>query len=255
MAMSRREWLAAVAAGGAAAGATAADPPAPGKPADPDPVRAADPLGAMLADAKAAYAKLRDYTCTYTRQERTGGALGAEQVAELKVRVKPYSVAVRFARPEAVAGQEGIYLAARPGKVRVREKAGGPYQLLSIDDPKALAVTRLPLPEVGVGPAIDRVAAVVGREKAAGNPLEVFTAGYTFAGRPVTRYEVFARRPHAHRYAYRVLVFVDHETGLPVRVEAHDAPKPGQTAGDLLEAYSYTDLKPNVGLGDAAFGE
>ena len=248
MAMSRREWLVAVSVGGVAARVVAADP-------TPDPAKAADPLGAMLAAAKTAYAGLRDYTCTYTRQERVGGALGAEQVAELKVRVKPYSVAVRWARPDAVAGQEGIYLASRPGKVRVREKAAGAYKLVSLDDSKVKAAGRHPLPEVGVGPTIDRVAGIAAREKALNNPVEVFTTPYTFAGRPVTRYEVFTRRPHAHRYAYRVLVYVDHGTKLPVRFEAYDAPKPGQAEGELLEAASYTDLKANVGLGDSAFGE
>lgn len=250
MAMSRREWLAAVAASGAAARAGAADPPKP--PADP--IRAADPLGAMLADAKAAYARLRDYTCVYTRQERAGGTLGAEQVAELKVRVKPQSVAVRFARPEAVAGREAVLTDGTRGpKVRLRERAGGPVVVLAPDDPKAAAGGRHPLPEVGVGAVIDRVAGIAAREKAAGNPLEVFVTEYTFAGRAADRYEVFARRPHAHRYAHRVLVYVDRETRLPLRFEAYDGPKAGQAAGDLLEAYSYTDLKPNVGLGDSAF--
>lgn len=250
MAMSRREWLAAVAAGGVAGGAVAADPPA--QPADP--AKEADPLGAMLAEAKAAYAKLRDYTCTYTRQERVGGVLGAEQVAELKVRVKPAGVAVRWARPDAVAGQEAVYTANKPGKVKVRAKAGGSFQTLNVDDPKALDGSRHPVTEVGVGPTIDRLAAIAAREKGLNNPVEVFPSPYTFAGRPVTRYEVFTRRPHAHRYAHRVLVYVDHGTKLPVRFEAYDAPKAGRTEGDLREAYSYTDLKANVGLGDSAFG-
>ena len=50
-----------------------------------------------------------------------------------------------------------------------------------------------------------------------------------------------------------MLVYVDKETKLPVRFEAYDAPKPGTTTGELLEAYSYTDVKFNVGLGESAF--
>jgi hypothetical protein len=38
-----------------------------------------------------------------------------------------------------------------------------------------------------------------------------------------------------------------------VRFEAYDSPKPGMIVGDLLEAYSYTDVKFNVGLGESAF--
>ncbi|MBX9628756.1 MAG: DUF1571 domain-containing protein, partial [Gemmataceae bacterium] len=228
--------------------AAAADPPA-------DPARAADPLGAMLADAKAAYGKLRDYTATFTRQERVGGVLGAEQVAELKVRVSPYSVRVRFARPEAAAGVEGVYVAgSRTGKAKVRAKGAAGFTSAAADDPKPLG-GRHPLPDIGVGPVIDRLAGIAARERTLGNPVEVFTSEFTFAGKATTRYEVFCRRPHAHRYAHRVLVYVDNQTKLPVRFEAYDTPKSGQAVGELLEAHSYTDLKANVGLGDAAFGE
>jgi hypothetical protein len=265
MAILARRWLAA-AVGGVAVGTALAQPTSlppripvnpPKAEAAPDPVRTADPLGAMLADAKAAYARLRDYTGVYTRQERINGVLGAEQVAELKVRVKPSSVALRFARPEAVAGLEMVHVAnTRTGKMRYRPagaKGVNGSIMLAPDDPKVLAETRHPVTEVGVGPVIDLLAGIAAREKTLANAVEVFASDYQFAGKNVTRYEVFTRRPHAHRYAYKCLVYVDKETKLPVRFEAHDAPRPGTTVGDLLEAYSYTDLRFNVGLGDSAF--
>src|SRR6516225_8004236 len=65
-----------------------------------EPTKPADALGTMLGDARAAHAKLRDYTSTYTRQERINGILSAEQVGEMKVRLNPTGVYVRFARPE-----------------------------------------------------------------------------------------------------------------------------------------------------------
>lgn len=248
---------------GAAIGIIAAQPPKappaatkePG--ALPEPVKASDSLGAMLAEAKAAYGKYRDYSCVYTRQERVGGVLGAEQVAEMKVRAKPFSVAIRFAKPDAVAGMEEIYVhGSRTGKMKYRAagaKGINGFQLVSLDDPKVLAETRHPITEVGIGATIELLTTVAAREKALGHGVEVFTSDFKFAGKDVTRYEVLARRAHAHRYAYRMLVYVDKDTKLPVRFEAYDAPKPGATTGDLLEAYSYTDVKFNVGLGDSAF--
>ena len=50
-----------------------------------------------------------------------------------------------------------------------------------------------------------------------------------------------------------MLVYVDKETKLPVRFEAYDQPKSGAAAGDLLEAYSFSDLKLNAGLGENTF--
>ena len=223
----------------------------------PDQVKAIDPLGAMLSDAKTAYGKLRDYSCIFTRQERLGGVLGAEQVAEMKVRIKPHSVAVRFAKPDAVAGMEELYVSGtRTGKMKYRPagaKGVNGFQLVSLDDPIVVAENRHPITEVGVGATIDLLTSIATREKSLGNGLEVFTSDFQFAGKTTTRYEILARRAHAHRYAYRMLAYVDKETKLIVRFEAYDAPKAGAIVGELLEAYSYTDQKFNVGLGDSTF--
>ncbi|MBN9121619.1 MAG: DUF1571 domain-containing protein, partial [Planctomycetes bacterium] len=100
---------------------------------------------------------------------------------------------------------------------------------------------------------VDRVAAAAAREKTLNNPVEVYAGDFQFAGRNVTRYEIFTRRPHAFRYAHRMLVYVDKETKLPVRYEAYDQPKSGAAVGDLLEAYSFSDVKLNVGLGENSF--
>ena len=127
------------------------------------------------------------------------------------------------------------------------------FQLVAPDDPKVLAETRHPITEVGIGATIELIAGIAAREKTLGHSLEVSASDFQFAGKNVVRYEMLARRSHAHRYAYRMLVYVDKQTKLPVRFEAYDAPKPGTTSGELLEAYSYTDLKLNVGLGDSAF--
>jgi hypothetical protein len=55
-------------------------------------------------------------------------------------------------------------------------------------------------------------------------------------------------------YAYRSVVYFDKETHLPIRVETYDWPRAGGPAyGELVESYSYLQLRFNVGLGDAAF--
>jgi Protein of unknown function (DUF1571) len=238
-----------------------AQPPKPGEPAKPaaptDPAKPSDPLATLLTEARTAYAKMRDYTGTYTRQERIGGTLNAEQVGEMKMRVSPVGVYVRFARPEATAGMEVAYSAAKKdGKVRYRPAgiAGRKgFLKLDTDDAKFLADNRHPVTEWGMAPILDLIATSTAREKSLNNPVEVFTADYQFANRNVTKYEIQTRRPHALRYAARMVVYIDKETKLPVRFEAYDDPKAGTTVGELLEAYSFTDLKFNNGLGENAF--
>jgi hypothetical protein len=262
-----RNWAAIALAASVIGGVLAQQPkPEPVKPASATtaapsttPTAKADALTTMLTEARAAYAKTRDYTGTFTRQESLKGVLGPEEVAVMKMRVQPVGVYVRFARPETAAGMEVIYsAAARDGKVRYRPAgiAGRKgFQKLEVDDSQFLAANRHPVPEWGIGGIIERLARVIAREKTLNNPVEVYTSDYQFDGRNVTRYEILTRRPHAFRYAARMVVYVDNQTKLPVRFEAYDDPKPGATTGDLLEAYSFTDLKFNTGLGENTFAD
>jgi uncharacterized protein DUF1571 len=219
--------------------------------------RPADALSAMLTDARAAHAKIRDYSGTYTRQERLSGTLGAEQVAEMKMRVNPVGVHVRFVRPDSVAGMEIVYSGARKdGKFGYRPAGAAGrkgIQRLDLDDSKFLAAHRHPASEWGVGPLIELIATATAREKALNNPVEVFTADYQFDKRNVTKYEIHTRRGHAGRYAAKMVVFIDKETKLPIRFEAYGDARTGAATGDLIEAYSFTDLKFNSGLGENAF--
>lgn len=248
----------------AAAIGVAAQPPSPkaGAPvpkasATPDAVRAADPLGAMISEGRSAYSRIRDYTCVFTRQERRNGLLSPEQVAEMKVRSQPASVHVRFAKPEAVSGLELCYVATRPdNKLRFRPagaKGQNGFLTLAATDPTVQANFRRPASELGIGPILELLAGIASREKNLNNPVEVFTSDFQFAGRNTTRYEVYTRRPHALRFAFRTVVFVDKETKLPIRLEAYDTPAPGALYGELIESHSYSEIRFNVGLGDSAF--
>jgi hypothetical protein len=146
--------------------------------------------------------------------------------------------------------------ARRDGKVRYRPAgaAGRKGVLkLEVDDTKFLADNRHPVPEWGMKAIIERVATATAREKTLNNPVEVYTSDYQFANRNVTKYEILMRRPHALRYAARMAVFIDKETKLLLRFEANDEPKGDATIGELIEAYSFTDLKFNTGVGENTF--
>ena len=240
-------------AGIAGAQTPKADPVKPAAAAEA--ARPADPLSAMIADARAAHARTRDYSGTFTRQERINGTLSAEQVAEMKFRVNPAGVHVRFARPDAIAGMEIAYSALKK-KVGYRPAGAAGrrgFQKLDVDDSKFLADNRHAVTQWGMGPLIELIAGATAREKSLNNPVEVFSADYQFDKRNVTKYEIYTRRPHAARYAAKMVVFIDKETKLPVRFEAYGDARPGAATGELLEAYSFTNLKFNSGIGENAF--
>ena len=50
-------------------------------------------------------------------------------------------------------------------------------------------------------------------------------------------------------------MFVDEELNIPVRYEAYDWPAQPGDEMQLLEEYSYLDVKLNVGLTDADFDD
>jgi hypothetical protein len=207
---------------------------------------------AALLDARTALARARDYTCHFVKQERVHGKLLPEQTAELHARANPYSVAVRVIAPAGAAGAEAVYVAGKnAGKVRM--KPAGAYGIqawVSLDpaDPRIASESRHSVAEVGIAAVIDRLEKIVAIEHRLRNPLGVLSSDYTFAGRPVTRYEVVAGRPHALRYAHTVVVYVDKETRLPVRFEAYDQPAGVRPAGELLECYSFVNVKLNSGV-------
>ena len=220
------------------------------------PVNAAEAFPKMLAEARTAYAKLHDYTCHLVRQERVGGTLHPEQTCELRSARSRSASRYKVVAPRPDAGEETVYL-SHINTTKVKFRPSGVdgirygFQWQSKDDPKTMPDTRHPVTDTGLAAVLDRVEKAVATESGSNHPVQPTVAEYVFARRPCTRYEVFAERAHPHRYAYQCVLYVDHETKLPVRFEAYDSPK--GDAPDLLEVQSFVGLRANAGLGDAAF--
>jgi Protein of unknown function (DUF1571) len=212
----------------------------------------------MLAEAKIAYGKISDYSGHVIHQDRIRGKLTADQTAEIRVKAKPASIALKYVAPNALMGQELAYVAGRNGgKLRFKPAGSfgpGGFSTVELSDTRATTHTRHAATEVGIGPTIELLEKNLGIEQRLRNAVQVTVSDYVYANRPVTRFEVFTDRAHALRFAYRTVVYVDKETKLPIRMEAYDQPTiGGSPTGELMECYSYVNLKFNQGLGDAVF--
>jgi hypothetical protein len=266
----KRFGVGVVFAGVVAAGAVAADPPekltlpasditpVAAKVTSAEPaVNGAEALPKAVAEARAVYAKTRDYSGYMVRQERVGGKLQPEQTAEIRVRTEPFAIYTKTLAPKPLLGQELAYMTGKKDdKVRVRAAgiAGvSGFLTVSADDPKANVDSRHKITDTGIGAVLKRVDAALDAEKRAKTSPQILVGEYKFDNRPCTRYEVFCERPHTSRYAYRVVVYFDHEYKLPVRMEAYDSPKGVDTTGEMIECVSFVSLKVNGGLGDAVF--
>ena len=212
-------------------------------------------LGRMIAEAKQSYQRVRDYSCTFVKQERVGGQLLPEQTAQMTVRAQPFAVHMRFSAPAAVAGQEACYAAGR-NNGRMRVKAAGwrgavGFVTLDLKDPRATRENRHTLAEAGIGSLIDQIARSYELER--GTPAQIRFADYKFNNRPCVRVEI----DHGDRpglYCHRCVIFFDRETKLPVRFEAYDRPTAGgPPGGDLLECYNYLDIRFNLNVAEQTF--
>ena len=212
----------------------------------------------LVAEARQSYQGVRDYTCLFIKRERLRGQLQIENVITMRCRAQPFSVYLRWVSPRPFTNQEVCYVEGRfNGMMRVKS-AGllGAVGFVNLDprDPRALENSRHTITEAGIGNLIERFTAGYEQDRRL-NRTQVRIADYDYNKRRCTRVETL----HLDNSAgpggfYRSVVYFDKENKLPIRVENYDWPRQGGAlGGELLEEYSYADLRLNAGLGDQHF--
>jgi hypothetical protein len=236
------------------AGATHA-PQVPAQPASPmdEPVR-------LIHQAQQAYQQVRDYTCLLIKREQMNGVVPSnDTVMEMKVRTQPFSVYLRWLQPRSEAGQEVCYVDGRnDGKMRVHPKGvfGNLAGFISLDpnDPRARQTSRRSITEAGIGNMIERFARAWENERRLNLTNQVHVAEYEYNRRRCFRVEtVHPDNSSGHFRYYRDVVYFDQHTHLPIRLEFYDWPRQPGDAGQLVEVYSFANMRINVGLGDDVF--
>jgi hypothetical protein len=214
----------------------------------------------LIHEAQRAYQSVQDYACLVIKRERINGVMpSADTVMEMKVRTQPFSVYLRFIQPRTEAGQEACYVAGRnDGKMRVRPKGvlGSFAGFVSLDpnDPRARQTSKRSITEAGIGNTIDRFARAWEEERRLNLTTKVRVAEYEYNRRRCTRVEtIHPDNGNGHFLYYRDVVYFDKETHLPIRLEFYDWPRQGGDTGQLVEVYSFANMRLNVGLGDEVF--
>jgi hypothetical protein len=226
-------------------------------PQSPSPVERA---GQLIGEAQSSFSRIRDYTGTLVRQERIGGQLQPEQFIDIRVRQQPYSVCLKWSSPKHLVGQEAIFVTGKHDN-EIRAKGAGflaiaGYVSLPTNDPRVMKNSRHPITDTGIGNILEILSRSYELERRLpADKVKASFAQYAFEKKPCTRMEVIHDVFDAQLYCHRCVVYFDNEYKLPVRVEVYDWPTSGNPKGELLECYSYINLKFNVGLTDAAFVE
>jgi hypothetical protein len=210
---------------------------------------------------------IRDYTCTIAKRERVGDVLMDYEYMFAKIRngkevdgreVVPFSVYLYFLKPVEIKGREVIYVAGQnEGKLCAHE--GGtkgkflPTVWLLPNGPFAMRGQRYPITDLGIENMVVKLIEKGETLKTFPNLEVKFYQNAKVNGRVCTCIQLMhpERAPEQDFNVARI--YIDDELKLPIRYEAYDWPKTAGGSPELLEEYTYIDLKLNVGLTDADF--
>jgi hypothetical protein len=222
------------------------------------------PLDAPLAlvlEGKRKFAEVKDYTCMLQSRERVRGRLLDENVMMVKMRTEPFSIYMRWLAPNDCKDQEVCFVLGRnSNKMHVRSRTLGKgkfagWMWIDPNDARVMEYSRHTIYEAGLGNLIEQTIKHWNMEKQLGK-TEVKTAEYTCNNRRAIRIETTRTERSQQFYCYRSVLYVDAETKMPLRTENYDWPRAGGPAeGELLEMFSYFDLRLNVGLTEQDFNK
>ena len=205
----------------------------------------------VAAKAGRTAAALLDYSATFVKKERVDGELIESRMA-LKLRHNPKSVYLKFIAPSE--GREVIYVEGRNGGNMLVHETGLASLMgtISVDPTGSLALreSRRPVTDVGMANMAEKLVRQWVVETELPAPAVKYFPSAKLAGKPCQAIEVTHSRAHRKILAPRVRLFVDTATGLPVRVQKF-AVSAGQP--QVIEDYSYLDVRTNLGLGDIDF--
>ena len=202
--------------------------------------------------------KIKDYTCTVVKRERIDGKLGEHEYMFAKVRHEPFSVYLYFLAPEAVKGQEVIFVEGQNDGNMLAHAGSGVRAMVgtvSLKPQSMLAMqgNRYAITEIGVENLARRLVEVAEHDKQFGECDVNFFPNAKVNGRICTCIQVTHPVPRRNFRFHLARVFIDDEYTIPIRYEAYDWPQEAGGQPVLMEEYTYMNVKVNNGLTDADF--
>jgi outer membrane lipoprotein-sorting protein len=233
----------------------------------------AHPFTPAVKRARAALAgmeSIKDYSAVMVKQVRMDdGKLRDMEFLHAKIRHEPLSVYLRFLAPQELRDREVIYVEGQnDGNLLAHESPNrkGVIGLLSRtplvgttslapDSTLAMVGNRYPITEIGILNLTLKLIEV-GEQDMQHDPSTADAKYYPNAKVEDRECEafVFVHPERGNGFTFhRAEIFIDKKLNLPIRYVSYDWPEsPGETP-PLIESYTYTRLKLNVGLTDEDF--
>ncbi len=218
----------------------------------------------LLDKARTAFADVKDYRCIYLRDEFIDNEL-KENLMILKVRHDPFSVYMEWLGPKSKKNRKAAYIEGQnDNKVVVKD-----LLTIKLDPKKSIEMkeSRHTILEAGLRNMMEQFQKGWAKEKEL-KLIEVTLQDATIKVKlpdgEVARDCVCVTTVHDPKHKNklvqngvrfrRTLLYFDKETSLPIRMEGYDWPKGAKDReGQLLERYTYLNIKTNLGLADKDF--
>ncbi len=202
--------------------------------------------------------KLQDYSATLVKRERIGDKIMDPEYMFIKIRHKPFSVYAYFLGPAKIKGQEVIYVDGQNDGKMLAHGVGFQQTMfgtlpLAPNGMIAMRGQRYPISEIGVLNLVRRLIQVAEADSKYGECEVKYYKGAKINNRVCTCIEVVHPVPRRNFLYHVARIFVDDELNIPIRFESHRWPRKPGGAPELLEEYTYLNLKLNNGFTDADF--
>ncbi len=200
---------------------------------------------------------IKDYTALMTKQENINGELQDAQVMEVKFRQEPFSVYLKFRYPKKINGQEAIFVRGQNDSKLIAHGVGveRTFGTQKVDPEGFIAMrgNKYPITDMGLLNLVDKLLEVGRRDSKFGECTVEYFEDVNVGDRVCTLIQVVHPVPRKSFQFHIARVFVDKELNLPIRYESYDWPKKEGDEPIMIEAYTYQNLKLNVGLTDKDF--
>ncbi len=230
------------------------------------------PLDPALVIARKSLEHIRtsiaDYSAIVIKRERVNGTLGEYEFMFTKVRNRkhengsvkvPFSVYMNFLKPASVKGREVMYVeGANGGNITAHEGGmkGRFLPTMNLDPHGMIAMQgqRYPITDFGFENLVVKLIEKGERDrKHAECSVEFRTGAQVEKDRPCTVLVVTHPVPRPYFDFHVAEIFIDDNLNIPVRYAAYSWPTHEGAEKELLEEYTYRDIKLNLNMTNVDF--
>jgi len=199
--------------------------------------------------------KIADYEATLIKQEFVNGRLLTQRIS-LRLKEEPFSVYLRYEEPNA--GREILFVNGANGNQLLAREATGLSSLvgtvpLAIDSPQVMAENRHVITDLGMRRLLEMAITQWQVESKFGETDVKYYPNAKMGNADCEVIEVSHPRPRKQFLYHMTRLFIEKQSRLPIRIENYGFPAQAGLPAQLLEEYTYVNVKTNLGMTAADF--